>query len=74
MDIDKKQLPDDATVEYSGYNFDGDRTPLSVSYNTNSGKRATVGVTLTPDGDYIPKTGYTQDGDFNLPNKKIDWF
>jgi hypothetical protein len=72
-DINKKQLPEDATIEYSGYNYDGDRAPLSVTYNTNAGPRRTVKVKQTQDGDYIPETGYTPDGDFHLPDKKINW-
>lgn len=72
-DIDKKRLPEDADVAYSGYNYDGDREPLSVTYNTNAGPRRTVAVKRTQDGDFIPETGHTPDGDFHFPDRKRNW-
>jgi len=69
--VPDSELPADAEVKY-GRTWDGDRFPLSVSYNTEAGPRATVKMNQTADGDYIPATGRTSEGDFNLPGKKWD--
>ncbi len=69
-EINPAQLPYGATVEY-GFTLDGDRVPLSVTYQTASGKNATVEMQVTLDGDYVPKTGYGQNSDFHFPNAKI---
>jgi hypothetical protein len=69
--IPPSQLPEDAKVTY-GFTLDGDRIPLTVSYNTEAGPRKTVNMKWTLDGDRVPETGYTPDGDFNFPGRK--WY
>ena len=65
----KSDLPEGGTLK-TRFSIDGDVIPESVTYDTASGQKKTVKMVMTPDGDYIPETGYTMDGDFNWPDKK----
>lgn len=51
---------------------DGDTIVDSVTYQTNKGKEKTVGFVYSLDGDRIPETGFTLDGDFYFPDQKYD--
>ncbi len=70
--IPPSQLPDKAQVKYE-LTADGDRVPVSVTYNDACGKDRTVKMVRTLDGDFIPETGHTLDGDFHFPNKKFTY-
>jgi len=73
MDFSKstrRQLPEGGTLK-TAFSPDGDIIPVSVSYPTVDGGQKEVAMKWTSDGDLIPETGYTMDGDFNFPNKKI---
>lgn len=64
-------LPQSAIIT-TKMNCDGDTMIDSVSYPTQNGKTQTVKFKTTIDGDHIPETGYTMDGDFNYPNQKYN--
>jgi hypothetical protein len=66
-----KQLPTQGEVQY-GHTRDGDIIPVSVTYPRETGGYAKVAFKKTADGDYIPETGYTPDGDFNYPGQRWD--
>lgn len=65
------QLPRDSVL-VTRTTEDGDKIPVSVSYPTDSGGHRNVRFHQTPDGDYIPETGHTLDGDFYYPDQKLD--
>lgn len=62
-------FPENAIIK-TKINYDGDTIIDSVSYSTKNGKTQTVKFKTTIDGDRIPETGYTLDGDFHYPNQK----
>ncbi len=65
-------LPYGATVS-TKMTVDGDRVIDTVSYPTVSGKTASVRYHLTPDGDRVPETGHTLDGDHHFPGEIYDY-
>lgn len=66
----KSNVPLGAAVE-TAFTADGDIIPKSVTYKDMNGQDKKVAMQMTPDGDYIPETGYTLDGDFNWPNQQF---
>lgn len=52
--------------------LDGDDIIDSVMYKTNKGEDRTVKFVYSLDGDRIPETGFTLDGDFNFPDQKYN--
>ena len=52
---------------------DGDRIVDSVTYPTIDGKIQNVKYEYTLDGDRVPVTGHTIDGDHHFPNSLHSW-
>lgn len=67
-----RNLPIGATVIHK-YSPDGDKIIDSVSYPTADGKHTNVKYEYTCDGDRVPKTGHTIEGDHYFPNSISDW-
>lgn len=65
------ELPFGAVVE-TEYTLDGDPIPTAVSYPGQDGVQRKVKMQWSLDGDLIPETGYTADGDFSFPGQKLD--
>lgn len=51
---------------------DGDTIIDSVTYTTQKNTRQTVKFERSLDGDMLPVTGFTLDGDYHFPNAKMD--
>lgn len=66
-----RQLPNGGVPVYS-HTLDNDRIIDSVKYPTSSGEEKTVKFVWTIDGDRVPETGHTIDGDFYYPGEKWD--
>ena len=72
MSIQLRNLPEGAVVNYRG-NLDGDLIIDTIEYPTIDGKKSTVGFHYTLDGDLVPNTGHTIDGDWNFPNQLLNF-
>ncbi len=68
----KKMYPTESKV-ITKKTADGDNIIDSVTYKTNKGEDRTVKFVYSLDGDRIPETGFTLDGDFNFPNQRYDF-
>lgn len=51
---------------------DGDRIINSVTYPTVTGKTKQVKFERGIDGDMIPETGFTLDGDYHWPGERYE--